>query len=139
MEKPVEPLRLRGIDHVLLLVTDLEKAVAFYERVAGCSVETRLPEFGMVELRAGSSHLDLVDISAAPGAWAQPEIAGGRNVDHIALAVESHDATALRAHLQAHNVEIGEERVEHDRTSFYVRDPSGNGIELQSAPQSRRA
>lgn len=134
-----EPLRLRGIDHVLLLVADLEKAVAFYERVAGCSVENRLPQFGMIELRAGSSHLDLVDISAAAGAWAQPQVAGGRNVDHIALAVESHDAPALRAHLHVHNVEIGEERVEGDRTSFYVRDPSGNRIELQSAPRSRRA
>ncbi len=138
MSDSARPIELRGIDHVLLLVVDLEKAVAFYERVAGCSVETRLPQHGMIELRAGSSHLDLVDISAPAGAWARPAIVGGRNADHVALAVASHDPTALRAHLAAHGVEIGEERVEGDRTSFYVRDPSGNGIELQSAPQTDR-
>lgn len=137
MEKAGETLRLRGIDHVLLLVVDADKAIAFYERVAGCTVETRLPQYAMTELRAGSSHIDLVDISAAEGAWARPEILGGRNVDHVALDVASHDATALRAHLQAHSVEIGEERIEADRTSFYVRDPSGNGIELRSTPARR--
>ena len=92
----------------------------------------------MIELRAGSSHLDLVDISSPEGAWATPEILGGRNVDHVALSVASHDATELRVHLAAHGVEIGEERVEDDRTSFYVRDPSGNTIELRSAPQTSR-
>ena len=134
----VKPLEILGIDHVLLLVTDLEKTLPFYERVAGCSVETRLPQYGMIELRAGSSHLDLVDISAPQGAWARPEILGGRNVDHVALAVASHDAAQLRAHLAAHGAEVGEERVEDGRTSFYVRDPSGNTIELRSAPQTLR-
>jgi catechol 2,3-dioxygenase-like lactoylglutathione lyase family enzyme len=139
MAKAGEALQLRGIDHVLLLVVDIDKAITFYERVAGCTVETRLPQYAMTELRAGSSHIDLVDISASEGAWARPEILGGRNVDHVALDVASHDAAALRAHLETHNVEIGEERTESDRTSFYVRDPSGNGIELRSAPHTRRA
>lgn len=130
-------LELRGIDHVLLLVVDLEKTVAFYERVAGCSVEARMPQYGMVELVAGASHLDLVDISAPEGAWARPEIPGGRNVDHVALAVTSHDAAALRAHIEAHGAEIGETRAEGDSTSYYVRDPSGNTIELRSAPKGR--
>lgn len=133
----IKPLEVSGIDHVLLLVVDLEKAVAFYEGVAGCSVETRLPRHAMVELCAGTSQLDLVDISAPEGAWARPEVLGGRNVDHVALAIASHDASALRAHLLAHGIAIGEERVEGGRTSFYVRDPSGNTLELRSAPASR--
>lgn len=133
-----KPLEIHGIDHVLLLVADLESAVAFYERVAGCSVETRLPRYAMIELRAGSSHIDLVDISVPEGAWARPKIEGGRNVDHVALGVASHDGSALRAHLEAHSVDISEERVEGASTSFYVRDPSGNTIELRSAPQTGR-
>jgi len=132
-------LTIDRIDHLLLLVVDLEKSVAFYERVVGCTVETRLPRYGMIELRAGESHLDLVDVSAPEGAWARPEILGGRNVDHVALAVASHDARALRAHLAALGVEVGEERLEGDRTSFYVRDPSGNTIELRSAAQKADA
>ncbi|HKE36175.1 MAG TPA: VOC family protein [Candidatus Baltobacteraceae bacterium] len=130
------PLELHGIDHVLLLAVDLEKTVAFYENVAGCLVEMRIPQYGMVELAAGASHVGLVDISAPEGAWARPEIAGGRNVDHVALSVASHDAAALRAHLVFLGVEIGEVRTEGDRTSYYVRDPSGNTIELRSAPKS---
>ena len=128
-----KPLEIRGIDHVLLLVGDLEKAVDFYERVAGCTVENRLPQYAMVELRAGASHIDLVDVSAPEGAWAKPPVAGGRNVDHVALAVASHDPRSLRDHLQAHGAEIFEERAEVDSVSFYVRDPSGNAVEFRSA------
>jgi len=135
---PLRRVEIHGIDHVVLLVVDLEKSVDWYERVAGCSVDSRLPQYGMIELRAGSSHVDLVDISAPEGAWARPEIPGGRNVDHVALAVASHDAAALAAHLEAIGVEVGEKRVEADRTSFYVRDPSGNTIELRSAPEKPR-
>lgn len=92
----------------------------------------------MIELCAGDSHLDLVGISAPEGAWARPEIPGGRNVDHVALSIASHDTGALRTHLRSLGIDVGEERVEDDRTSFYVRDPSGNTIELGSAPASDR-
>jgi glyoxylase I family protein len=122
-------VRIGRIDHVLLLVNDASEAVPFYESI-GLRVENRLAGYGMIELRAGASHVDLVDVGSAEGAWARPPIGGGRNADHVALTVDSHDAESLRRHLRALGIAIREERDEGATVSLYVEDPSGNTIEL---------
>ncbi len=125
------PFTIDRLDHVLVIVSGMAESLRFYGDVLGCDVESRLPDYGMVELRAGSSHLDLVDTAVPQGAWARPAVAGGRNVDHIALRLKHADERALRDHLAAHGVAIAEERIEDDgAVSLYVRDPSGNTIEL---------
>ncbi len=136
MDVAAPPFTIAGIDHLLLLVNGLSESLAFYETVLGCSVESRMPKYGMVELRAGASHLDLVDIAAPEGAWAKAPVAGGRNIDHVALTLGPHDGNALREHLAAHGVAIVEEREDEGAQgkslSLYVRDPSGTTIELIS-------
>lgn len=136
------PFALEGIEHVLLLARSMEKSLAFYEGVLGAQVDSRLPEYAMAELRAGASHLDLVDITSPQGFWALPEIAGGRNVDHVALRLGPHDEAALREHLAAHAIPIVEERLnqnaEGTSLSLYVHDPSGNMIELMGPIRESR-
>jgi glyoxylase I family protein len=133
------PFRLEGIEHVLFLVSDMEEALAFYEGALGAVVESRLPRYAMAELRVGASHLDLVDTSAPEGAWAKPAVAGGRNVDHVAIRIDAANEAALRHHLAAGGVAIVEERIEEtaegNTLSLYVRDPSGNTLELISRPK----
>ena len=133
------PFPLKGLDHVVLLVDGMAPATAFYTDVIGCTVDNDLPQFGMRQLRAGAHLIDLVDISSEQGAWARPEIAGGRNVDHVALALGPADPEQVRAHLAAHHVEIIEEGertgAEGDTLSFYIRDPAGIQLEL-SFPKS---
>ncbi len=132
------PFVLAGIDHVVLLVDDMQRASDFYTEVLGCTVDNDLPQYGMRQLRAGAALIDLVDVGSPEGAWAQPEVAGGRNVDHVALALRPADPEAVRRHLIENGVEIIEEgdRVGAlgDTLSFYVRDPSGNQIELSFPP-----
>jgi catechol 2,3-dioxygenase-like lactoylglutathione lyase family enzyme len=127
------PFELRCIEHALLLVGDMDAALAFYQDVLGARLEARFPRYAMAELVAGASHLDLVDVSRDEGAWARPPVAGGRNLDHIALRVRG-EASAARRHLADRRVEIVEERLNEDASgaelSLYVRDPSGNTIEL---------
>ena len=134
------PLPLTGIDHVVLLVGDMERATAFYTDVIGCTVDNDLPHYGMRQLRAGAALIDLVDIGSDEGAWAKPEVAGGRNVDHIALGLGPADPEAVRGHLAAHNIAIIEEGERTgalgDTLSFYLRDPDGNQIELSFPPQA---
>lgn len=129
------PFALEGLDHVVLLVDDMDAARAFYTEVIGCTVDNALPQYGMLQLRAGAALIDLVAYTSAEGAWAKPDVAGGRNMDHVALATGPWDPGALRAHLAAHDVEIVEEGIRYgaggDGLSFYVRDPSGNTIELK--------
>lgn len=129
------PFALEGLDHVVLLVDDLDAARAFYCDVIGCKVEGALPRYGMLQLRAGTALIDLVDISGEEGAWGRPPVPGGRNMDHVALAIGPNDEAEMRAHLARHGVEIVEEGIRYgakgDGMSFYVRDPAGNVVELK--------
>ena len=131
------PFTPQGLDHVVLLVGDMAEAELFYRDVIGCTVDRRLEQYGMVQMRAGASLIDLVDIASEAGAWGRPNIAGGRNMDHVCIATGRWDEPAMRAHLARHGVEIVEEGMRYGATgeglSFYVRDPSGNIIELKRA------
>jgi len=129
------PFALEGLDHVVLLVRDMGEAELFYREVIGCTVEGRLPEYGMMQLRAGAALIDLVDIGSEEGAWARPPVEGGRNMDHVCIATGPWEEDAMRSHLAAHGVVIVEEGIRSgargDGFSFYVQDPSGNTLELK--------
>jgi glyoxylase I family protein len=125
------PLRVKGLDHVVLRVSDIDRAIAFYEQVLGLHVERRLSEIGLVQLRAGSAMIDLV-----PQKEGEAE---GRNMDHYAVQVESMDVEALSAHLRSHGVDPGEVRrrygAEGYGSSIYIADPDGNTVELKGPPE----
>ena len=125
-------VRIAGLDHVVLRVGDLDRAIAFYEKVLNCRVERRLDQPRLVQLRAGASLIDLVPASASPGA--APE-ASGRNMDHFAVRVDGFDAAALSAHLRRHGIEVGEVRERYGAEgygpSLYICDPDGNTVELK--------
>ncbi|MCH6587946.1 MAG: VOC family protein [Proteobacteria bacterium] len=119
-----------GIDHVVLRVADLERAIAFYEGVLGAKVERRGEKFGLVQLRAGRSLIDLIE--------APEKDREGANMDHFALRIEPFDEAAIRAHLEAHGIEAGELKTrygaEGDGPSLYIKDPDGNTVELKGPP-----
>ena len=129
-------IEIRGIDHVVLRVADLARAIGFYCGVLGCREERRVDALGLVQLRAGSALIDLVDVTGALG-----RLGGGppgetaRNVDHFALQLASFDEPGLRAELAAAGIEAGEvgERYGADGMgpSLYIRDPDGNVVELK--------
>ncbi len=125
-----------GIDHVVLRVADLERAIAFYEGVLGAKVERRAEKFGLVQLRAGRSLIDL--IGAPAGEAPAGKTTGGRNMDHFALRIEPFDEAAIRAHLAAHGIEAGEVKrrygAEGNGPSLYIEDPDGNRVELKGPP-----
>ena len=119
----------------MILVGDLEAAEAFYCGVLGCTAAQALPQYGLYQYRAGAALIDLVDISGEEGAWARPEVEGGRNVDHICLATGPWDEAEMRAWLAQNGIDIIEEGIrtgaKGDGLSFYVKDPFGNTIELK--------
>ena len=126
-----EGVRIAGLDHVVLRVGNLDRAIEFYERVLNCRVERRLEQPKLVQLRAGASLIDLVPAPASPGA----EDAAGRNMDHFAVRVDGFDAAALTAHLRRHGIDAGEVRERYGAEgygpSLYISDPDGNTVELK--------
>jgi glyoxylase I family protein len=131
------PFRLEGLDHVVLLVSDMTAARDFYRDVVGCTVDRELPQYGLLQLRAGRSLIDLVDTASGEGAWACPPVEGGRNMDHVCIVATGYDPGAVRSHLQSHGVEIVEEGIRYGASgngySIYFNDPFGNQIELKDA------
>ena len=133
-------MKLLGIDHVVVRVRDLERMTLFYVDALGCSVERRLEDFGMVQLRAGHSLIDLIDAAGALGrARGAPPGDGGQNMDHFCLRVEPFDERSIREHLSAHGVNASEVETrygaEGNGPSLYIDDPEGNTIELKGPPE----
>ena len=130
------PFDLRAIDHVVLIVDDLEAAVKWYAEVVGASEEHSLREYGMVQLRAGASMIDLVDAASKEGKWARPAVEGGRNLDHLCLEIGPVTQKAMLAHLAKHRLEIEEEGLRMGAKgqgySWYIRDPWDHQIELKT-------
>lgn len=125
---------IRNLDHVVVCVRDMERALKFYTEVLGCREERRVESIGLVQLRAGASMIDLIPGDAGEdGAPLE-----GRNMDHFCVRIEPFDPPSLRSHLQSHGVDVGEvvQRygAEGNGPSLYIQDPDGNTIELKGPP-----
>ncbi len=124
---------IKKLDHVVLRVSDLDRAIAFYCGVLGCREERRVERIDLVQLRAGEALIDLVPVADAGG-----DTPG--NMDHFALRIEPFDADALRTYLEGRGVAVGElaDRygAEGQGPSLYIEDPDGNTVELKGPPDS---
>ena len=132
--------QILGLDHVVLRVRDLARAKQFYCGVLGCTVDRFREDLGLLQLRAGRSLIDLVDVNGTLG------ISGGTaphmnapNMDHFCLRIEPFSEASIRNHLKAHNVEIGESGMRYgadgNGPSIYIKDPDGNAVELKGPPE----
>jgi glyoxylase I family protein len=134
------PFGIGAIDHVVLRVRDMDRMIAFYRDVLGCPIEKRQDEIGLIQLRAGTALVDLVDVNGRLGReGGAPPGSEARNVDHIAFRIAPFNAARIRAHLTKHGIEAGDvaERygAEGSGPSIYLKDPEGNGIELKGPVQ----
>ncbi len=124
-------ITVTGLDHVVLKVASLERSIAFYGEVLGCPVERELATPRLVQMRAGTSMIDLVPC--------QPGEEPGRNLDHFAVRIAAMDVTAVTAHLTRHGIDPGEVRrrygAEGYGSSIYINDPDGNTVELKGPPE----
>jgi glyoxylase I family protein len=132
-------LDIRGLDHVVLRVTDLDASLRFYTDALGCKPERQLEELGLYQLRAGSNLIDLVRVDSPLGKLGGgPPAQEGRNVDHFAIQLGQFDENAIRAHLAQHEIEPGDVAQRYgakgNGPSMYIRDPDGNVVELKGPP-----
>jgi glyoxylase I family protein len=133
------PFSIRGLDHVVLRVRDVARAERFYCDVIGCSLERRQERIGLIQLRAGSALIDLVDLNGEIGRAGGPAPGrDGHNLDHFCLRVDPFDGSAITAHLRRHGVEPGDvvQRfgADGEGPSIYLQDPEGNRVELKGPP-----
>lgn len=131
----IAPICVRGIDHVTLIVDDLERSAKFYVDLLGMQRVER-PGFGFPGLwfQAGKTqiHLILQHPESSPPGWRDaPPQAGAGRVSHFAFEVA--DCRAAIEVLKRAGVRIRGTGMRPDgyiQTWFY--DPDGHVVELFS-------
>jgi catechol 2,3-dioxygenase-like lactoylglutathione lyase family enzyme len=133
------PVEVLGLDHVVLRVADIDASLDWYQRVLGCTVERKIERFGLYQLRAGATLIDLVPVKSSAGKpGGGPPGKKKRNVDHFALQVAQFDPKKIRAYLRRRGVEPGDVARRYGAQghgpSMYLADPDGNTVELKGPP-----
>src|SRR5512145_1049964 len=123
----------RGLHHVALLSSDVERTVRFYQEI----LEFPLTEIFENRDYKGSNHFffdigngNLLAFFDLPGLDLGPyaEVLGG--LHHLAISVEPEKWEQLKENLTAAGVEYQSE----SGTSIYFRDPDGARLELIADP-----
>lgn len=133
-ERP--PTTARGVHHMALICSDVERTIAFYQDMLG------FPLVEVMENRdyPGSTHLffdighdNLLAFFDFPGLGLSQGVESIGGVQHIAISVSSDALERLKARLDRRGVPyLGPDR--GVLTSIYFKDPDGIGIELIAEP-----
>jgi glyoxylase I family protein len=113
-------MRLTGIHHSSILVTDMPRARQFYGEILGLREVQRPANFTtpVVWFEVGNEHVHLIPTD-------HPDT---QSLRHFALHVE--DAPAAREYLRARGIAIQETIPIPGADRFFVHDPDGNLVEL---------
>jgi len=121
-------LKVTGINHVVLHVTDLDRSRTFYTETLGFDDRGSVPGMRASFLRCGTQGLDLFEV-------VDSDVHGGEEMNHIALNVDVADVDLLIAGLS----EAGIEALEiTPRNSVFISDPDGHHIEMLPISASER-
>jgi catechol 2,3-dioxygenase-like lactoylglutathione lyase family enzyme len=117
------------MDHIVLVVADVERSVAWYVEALG------LEALRLEEWRAGRVLFPSVRVNESTiiDVLSGSRATDGVNVDHLCLVVEPTDLAAV---VDSGRFDVVEGPVTRwgargDGTSIYVRDPDGNVVELR--------
>lgn len=116
--QPAAALKAATLNHASLIVSDLDRSVAFYQRTFGLSVKST--QQGGVNLAVGDAFLGIYQ----GGANAMPHI------NHICFGIRSFDPAATVAALEAQGLPA-ESRPRDGVTQVYTADPDNLRVQLQ--------
>lgn len=120
-------LQVRGLDHIVLVVADVERSLAWYCGELGLFGE-RVEEWRRGEVFFPSVRIDegtVIDLLMG-----EPN---GRNLDHVCLVIDPTDLEAVKASGRFRVVDGPGPRwgAQGTGTSVYVLDPDDNVVELR--------
>ena len=113
-------IKATGIDHMVVHVKDVSRSRQFYVDLLGMEVAHEHP--GRVFLRCGQQQLGLFE-GRQP-----PEATAGRDLNHIALQVESGSYEEVKSSLEASGITVTGRR--GDPRCIYFQDPDGHQLQI---------
>ena len=123
-------MKIRSLGHVVLRVTDRERAERFYNGVLGLPVCARLDEggFKMAFFTLGNHH-DFAVMEVTGEGSSRSETAVG--LHHVAFNIGTTFDELREARAKLDAAGIATTPIDHEVTkSLYFADPDGNGIEV---------
>ena len=110
-------IKAAKIDHVSIQVTDLPRAVAFYEKMFGLTVVSEDKPNEIVRLGVGKALVSLHHKSPTG------------IVDHFAIGVEKFNKEAVTRQLKA----LGATPEDNLDAGFHIKDPEGMSVQIVGA------
>lgn len=122
-------MQVQALGHVVLRVTDRERAERFYGEVLGLPICARYDEDGvrMAFFTLGNHH-DFAVMEVSGDGVRSENVAG---LHHVAFKIGDSldDLRGAKAHLEGAGIVVTP--IDHEVTkSLYFEDPDGNGIEV---------
>jgi lactoylglutathione lyase len=116
-------MRLEALDHVGLVVSDMDRSVRWYEQVLGLerAHEEAWGDYPAVLVRGASG------VALFPGAPEQPSTFG--SLPHVAFRASGRDYEQARSELRAAGIDFRESDHKVAR-SLYLLDPDAHLIEI---------
>jgi len=114
------PLKVSGIDHVVLHVKDVARSKKFYVGLLGMEVHHEY-SWG-VFLLCGNQMVALFEVEDGERIYA------GHEMNHMALKLKSGDTKKVKAVLEEAGVEVSGRR--GDPRCIYFSDPDGHRLQL---------
>jgi catechol 2,3-dioxygenase-like lactoylglutathione lyase family enzyme len=123
-------MKLTGLDHIVLCVADVDRAVAFYQRVLGMQPREERP--GKWSLHFGANKISLQDARTAPHI-ARDTVPGSGNF----CVLTDEPVERVAAVLRGLGIDIVAGPDEREGAtgkilSVYFRDPDGNLVEVSN-------
>lgn len=136
------PLGVKHIDHVTLVVKDLERSRAFYVDLLGMQ-EVERPNFGFPGLwfQAGATQIHLIGEhrESGPAKIFVPDECKLSRTRHFAFEVDDAEVVVRQLHERGIPIAAGPQRRPDGPTQLYLTDPDGNLVELFSFPRGADA
>ena len=124
-------LKPTAIDHVGLVVADMDKTLDFYQRLGLTLLRTSGPNAEGVRtavVQVGSQELNVFS-PASPVASGEDHHLG---MDHFCLSVEAPSIEAVIADLEQVGIAVARGPIKRrDGTALFIHDPDGVRVELQ--------
>ena len=128
-------IRVQGIDHVAINVSDLDKALEFYTKVLGLKITEREYSKPGIEyfLDCGTSLVGLIQGEGEGEKHFFKD--GGIGANHVSFRTSTGDFDAIIEELKERKVPVHFFKKREKSWSVYFSDPDGNKLEITAWPQ----